>query len=499
MVENTLSVEQLKSKVWQAADILRGSIDSSDYKNYIFGFLFLKRLSDVFDEKVQRILTEGDGEEVAYDPDEHKFFVPEKARWNNIKKQTSQIGDYLSKAAAELEDANPSLDGVLKTIDFNSEQLGDVKQRDSILLQLVQHFSAISLKNSDMHRADALGDVYEYLIEKFADDAGKKGGEFYTPKEVVKLIVELLDPKEGMRICDPTCGSGGMLIESVHHIKECRGNEHNVSLFGQEKNMGTWSICKMNMLLHGFSDADVRKGDTIRDPKLLIDGQLMLFDRVIANPPFSLDKWGVEVAENDGFGRFTYGVPPKSKGDYAFIEHMISTTNQEGMVGVIVPHGVLFRGGSEGRIRKELIENDLIEAVVGLPSNLFYGTGIPAAVLVFNKNKSDNRENRLLFIDASKEFENGKNQNKLGHSNIDKIVNIYQSFETIDRYSRVVEFEELKENDFNLNISRYVDTTPEEEPIDVDATIKELNLIEEEKTKVEKEMNQYLEELGFKR
>ncbi len=499
MVENTLTVEQLKSKVWQAADILRGSIDSSDYKNYIFGFLFLKRLSDVFEEKVQKIINDGENEDVAYDPDEHKFFVPEKARWNNIKKQTSQIGDYLNKAAAELEDANPSLDGVLKTIDFNNEQLGDVKQRDSTLLQLVQHFSAIPLKNSNMHRADALGDVYEYLIEKFADDAGKKGGEFYTPKEVVKLIVELLDPKEGMRICDPTCGSGGMLIESAHHIKESKGNEHNISLFGQEKNMGTWSICKMNMLLHGFSDADIRKGDTIRDPKLLVDGQLMLFDRVIANPPFSLDKWGVETAENDGFGRFKYGIPPKSKGDYAFIEHMIATTNQSGMLGVVVPHGVLFRGASEGRIRTEFIQNDLIEAVIGLPSNLFYGTGIPAAVLIFNKSKSKTRQNRILFIDASQDFENGKNQNKISKEHIKKIVETFRNFETTEKYSRVVEVVELKENDYNLNISRYVDTTPEEEAIDISATIKELNLIEQEKAKVEKEMNQYLEELGFKR
>ena len=499
MVENILSVEQLKSKVWQAADILRGSIDSSDYKNYIFGFLFLKRLSDVFEEKVQKILEEGEGEDVAYDPDEHKFFVPQKARWNSIKKQTSQIGDFLNKAAAELEDANPSLEGVLKTIDFNSEQLGDVKQRDSTLLQLVQHFSAIALKNSNMHKADALGDVYEYLIEKFADDAGKKGGEFYTPKEVVKLIVELLDPQEGMRICDPTCGSGGMLIESAHHIKESRGNQHNISLFGQEKNMGTWGICKMNMLLHGFSDADIRKGDTIRDPKLLVDGQLMLFDRVIANPPFSLDKWGVEVAQNDGFGRFTYGVPPKSKGDYAFIEHMLATTNQDGMVGVVVPHGVLFRGALEGKIRTEFIENDLIEAIVGLPSNLFYGTGIPAAIMILNKNKLPQRKNRILFIDASQDFENGKNQNKLMIEHIEKIVNTYRDFKIIDKYSRVVEFDELKENDFNLNISRYVDTTPEEEPIDIDATIKELNLIEQEKVEVEREMNEYLEELGFKR
>jgi len=309
-----ITFEEMKSKVWEAADILRGSIDSADYKNYILGFLFLKRLSDVFAEEAERIEKETGNKEAAWeDPDEHQFFIPSKARWMEIQKMTSNIGDQLNKACAAIEDQNNLMEGVLASIDFNSEKLGDSKQRDTTLSQLIQHFSKIPMKNSELAEPDMMGRVYEYLIEKFADDAGKKGGEFYTPRKVVQLIVALLEPQEKMRICDPTCGSGGMLIESAHYVQNHGGNAKNLSLYGQEKNIGTWGICKMNMLLQGLPDAKIEKGDTIRDPKLLTEGQLMLFDRVIANPPFSLDKWGVDSAENDACGRFRYGIPPKPK------------------------------------------------------------------------------------------------------------------------------------------------------------------------------------------
>ena len=312
----TLGVEQLERYLWSAADILRGSIDSSDYKTYIFGLLFLKRLSDRFEEEAEKLVADGVSEDVAWtDPDEHQFFVPDRARWGAILKTATNIGEALNKACAALEEQNPALEGVLAGIDYNDERrLGDAKNRDTVLARLVQHFSQVSLRNDRMAEPDLLGRAYEYLIEQFADDAGKKGGEFYTPRMVVRLIVELLAPTERMRICDPTAGSGGMLIECAHHIERQGGNPRNLTLHGQEKNLGTWAICKMNMLLHGLPDARIEKGDTIRDPKLVDEGELLLYDRVIANPPFSLDEWGREVAESDGYGRFRFGVPPKTKG-----------------------------------------------------------------------------------------------------------------------------------------------------------------------------------------
>lgn len=493
-----LTREEMQAKVWGAADILRGSIDSADYKNYIFGMLFLKRLSDVFEEEAKAIEAETGDKELAWnDPDEHQFFVPKSARWESIRRLSTNIGDALNIASGELEDRNPLMEGVLAAIDFNSEKLGDTKQRDTTLLKLIQHFSSIPMSNSDLAEPDMLGNVYEYLIEKFADDAGKKGGEFYTPRMVVRLLVALLEPNEGMRTNDPTVGSGGMLIESAYYIKRNGGNPKNLTISGQEKNVGTWGICKMNMLLHGFPDADIRKGDVIREPKFLQDGQLMLFDRVIANPPFSLDNWGYEEAQNDGFGRFRYGIPPKTKGDFAFVEHMIASLNQDGKMGVVVPHGVLFRSGAEGRIRENILKEDLIEAVIGLPSKLFYGTGIPAAILVINKNKPAERKGSVVFIDGSQEYQEGKNQNTLRNQDIEKIVSAYKDYKNVEKYCLVVPLSEIAKNDYNLNISRYVDTAPEEKPIDVAEALRELRLLEARRKDIELQMNEYLKELGY--
>ena len=497
--EEVLSVAQLEQYLWSAADILRGSIDSSDYKTYIFGLLFLKRLSDRFEEEAEKLIAEGVSETVAWtDPDEHQFFVPDRARWGRIQRTATNIGEALNKACAALEEQNSALEGVLAGIDYTDERkLGDARNRDTVLARLVQHFSEVSLRNDRMAEPDLLGRAYEYLIEQFADDAGKKGGEFYTPRMVVKLIVELLAPTERMRICDPTAGSGGMLIECAHHIERQGGNPRNLTLHGQEKNLGTWAICKMNMLLHGLPDARIEKGDTIRDPKLVDEGELLLYDRVIANPPFSLDEWGRDVAGNDGYARFRFGVPPKTKGDLAFVQHMVAVLNASGRLGVVMPHGVLFRGSAEGKIRQGLLQEDLFEAVIGLAPNLFYGTGIPASILVLNRDKPSARKGKVLFIDASGEFEEGSNQNRLRDQDIEHIAGTFHAYADVEKSARVVPLAEIEQNGWDLNISRYVDSSEAEEGIDVAEAVRRLRELERARAVAESTMNRHLAELGY--
>jgi type I restriction enzyme M protein len=488
-----VNLDTLKSHLWGSANILRGGIDAADYKNYIFGMLFLKRLSDVFDEERDRLKNENYVD--LNDPDNYSFNVPERARWSHLKTLTQDLGTAINTANDALEESNPeTLEGVLSTVDFNDKD----RLPDSTLSALIAHFSKVPLANRDLENPDILGDAYEYLIGQFAGDAGKKGGEFYTPKEVVTLLVEILDPHEKMRICDPACGSGGMLVQSVYHLRDIGQNPRNISLFGQERNIGTWAICKMNMLLHGLSSARLEKGDTLRSPRLIgEDGKLMDFDIVIANPPFSLKNWGYEEAQHDPYRRFRFGIPPKGYGDYAFVQHMIATVNPGGRVGVVLPHGVLFRGGAEGRIRKGILEEDLLEAVIGLPSNLFFGAGIPACLFIVNKSKLPERRGKVFFLYGANDYLEGKNQNKLRKQDIEKIVDAYRGYRTIEKYCRPVSLDEIRANEYNLNITRYIDIAEDEDPIDVQEVVDQLKELKKERDDVEEMMNRYLKELGY--
>ena len=507
-----LSSQELQSKLWQAADILRGQIDAADYKNYIFSILFLKRLSDRFNEEVEIAVASGVPREVALaDRDEHEVFVPEDARWPALIAASMNVGEVLNVAGHAIEEANtPRLDGVLTNTNWNDEsKLGSPANRERIIRSLLNHFSALNLRDENLRdmedgTGNVLGDAYEYLIYQFADDAGKKGGEFYTPRSVVRLIVELLRPSEGMRICDPTAGSAGMLIYTAQYVKEHGGDHRNLALHGQERNLGTLAIGKLNLLLHGQSAARLESGDVIAEPGLIDPlGRLLSYDRVIANPPFSLKSWGHDFAPTDPHHRFDrFGaIPPRTKGDLAFLLHMLAVTNSQGMVGVVMPHGILFRGGAEGKIRQGIVEADLFEAIIGLAPNLFFGASIPVAICVLNKAKPAERRGKVLFIDAAQQgyFRQGKAQNYLDREHIDKIVAAYEGFQEIERFAHVADLEEITANDFNLNISRYVDTTEPTEVMSVEEALAQLREAERRRDEAVAKMDELLAELGYRR
>lgn len=493
-----INQDEINNIAWKACDTFRGVIDPAQYKDYILVFLFLKYMSDVWKDHKEQLEKQFPNDPVRVNRklERERFLLPNHCTFDYIfsKRDADNIGEIINKALEEIEEANKiKLEGVFRNIDFNSEaNLGQTKDRNKRLKHLIEDFAdkRMDLRPSRIGNLDVIGNTYEYLISRFAADSGKKGGEFYTPPEVATLLAKLLAPQPGERICDPAIGSGSLGIKVSREI----GNK-NFSLYGQESNGSTWALCKMNMFLHDIDNAQIEWGDTLNNPKLITNNELMKFDVIVSNPPFSLDKWGAENASSDKYKRFWRGVPPKSKGDYAFITHMVETMVEgKGRAGVIVPHGVLFRGSSEGNIRKQLIEQNLLDAVVGLPQNLFYGTGIPAAILVFKKTR---KTTDILFIDASSEFEKEKTRNKLHKKHIEKVIQTYSDYKTIEKYSYRATLEEIKENEFNLNISRYVDTFEEEDEIDIQATQKEIEELETQLAEVRKEMDGYLKELGI--
>lgn len=489
--------------VWKACDTFRGTIDPSQYKDYILVLLFLKYLSDLTKEKRAEYEKRygGDAERVRRAMERERFVVPEEADFDTLyaARNENDVGERINKALEKLEDANKAkLEGVFRNIDFNSEAaLGETKDRNAKLKHLLDDFAdaRMDLRPSHLQSRDVLGDAYEFLVKNFASDSGKKGGEFYTPPEVSKLLAHILAPEPGSRICDPCCGSGSLLIRTGEVVPANGNGVQDVALYGQELNGSTWALAKMNMYLHGFDQARIERADTIRSPKLVEGDQLMRFDVVVANPPFSLDKWGAEMAEGDRYGRFWRGTPPKSRGDYAFISHMVEATDPvDGKVGVVVPHGVLFRGGREAVIRRRLVEENLLDGVIGLPANLFYGVGIPAALLFFRRGKEDDS---VFFIDASQEFEKGKNQNRLRDEDLEKIVATWRTREDLERYAYRASVAEIAANDFNLNIPLYVDTFEEDEPVDLTGVQREIDRLQRELEDARGELTAALAELGL--
>lgn len=508
---NHITQKEINQIIWKACDTFRGVIDPSQYKDYILTMLFIKYVSDVYKDKYEEHLHRynGDMERAEYAMKHERFIVPTTSSFDYLfeHRNDTNIGELINTALIDFEEANreklSSEDGssIFRNIDFNSSNLWDQKDKNTRLKNLLVDFSHEKLNFWPKHLegSDIIGNAYEYLIANFASDAGKKAWEFFTPGEVSTLVAKLTKSKPWSRICDPTCGSGSLLIKAGKEVWS-----HDFALFWQEANGSTRALAIMNMFLHGFDNATIRRGDTLRNPKLKQWDSLMKFDTVVANPPFSLDKRWADEAGTDKYNRFRRWTPPKSKGDWAFITHMIETTYEwTGKVGVVVPHGVLFRWASEGKIREKMIEENLLEAVIWLPANLFFWTGIPAAILVFNRGKKDNTD--VLFIDASKWFETGKNQNKLRPEDIEKIVDIHKKFRegklsagvVEEKYSYVATFDEIKENEFNLNIPRYVDTFEEEEEIDVTAVQKEIDQLNKELAQTEIEMNKYIKDLWF--
>jgi len=490
LFEDRLTLQEIEQYLWKAADILRGPIEVSEYKNYILTLLFYKRLSDVYWEEYQENLEKYGDEKIAREKF-HRFVIPSGCLWKDIRQVGTNIGQRLNEALDYITKANPELAGVINRTDFNDKE----RLSEARVIQLIEHFSKVKLGNKNVD-PDMLGQAYEYLIKQFADTAGKKGGEFYTPKEVVRTMVKILDPDEGDKVYDPACGSGGMMVEAHYHLKNKGKDPQKLFLYGQEINVFTWAIAKMNVLLHDM-EAKIHQGDTFSNPKFLeSDGSLDNFDVVLANPMWNQDGYKPAM-ENDRFDRFIYGIAPNSSADWGWIQHMLASLKPNGRMGIVLDNGVLFRGGAEGKIRKKVIEKDLVEAVIALPEKLFYNTGAPGCILILNKNNPVERKGKILFIYASNDFEKLKAMNRLRDEDIEKIATTYHEFKTIDKYAKVVPIQNIEENEYNLSVTRYVDVFSEDEVVEIKEVLQELKTIEANRTEVEQKLSNYLKELGY--
>ncbi|MDO6533854.1 type I restriction-modification system subunit M [Alteromonas stellipolaris] len=494
-----INLKDLEAHLWHAAHIITGPIDASDYKTYIFPILFFKRICDVYDEEFEDAMQQVGDEELAKGDMFHRIQIPEDCHWTHIFNRTKDVGQALKDAFRGIELANPKLHGIFGDASWTNKD----RLSDELLSTLLNHFNKVSLGVASV-RDDDMGRAYEYLIKRFADKANKKAGEFYTPRTIVRLMVNILDPQAGESVYDPACGTGGMLLETIHHVKENGGDPRLLKIKGQEKNLTTEAIARMNLFLHGQEDFDIARGDTLRAPKFLQNDYLETFDCVIANPPFSLKEWGYDLWSNDPYGRKQYGLAPKTNGDFAWVQHMFVSLNDKGRMAVVLPHGVLFRSGAEGRIRTQLLKENRIEAIIGVASNLFYGTGIPACILILRKSRPVTHKNHVLIINAEATFTKGRAQNTLSNDQADDIYKIYQQQEfegpranEIEGVARWVQMSEIEENDFNLNIARYVQKPLKEETITVEEALTDFQSKLTALEKAEQELEALLIKEGF--
>ncbi|WP_370931031.1 N-6 DNA methylase [Bartonella sp. DGB1] len=492
-----LTLKELEQQLWMAAYIITGPIDASDYKTYIFPILFFKRINDVYDEEFAEAMELYEDEDIAKASEQHRIQIPKACNWNTIVSTTKDVGQVLQTAFHCIESANPHLYGIFGDASWGNKD----RLPDSLITQLLNHFHKIPLGVKNV-RDDDMGRAYEFLIKKFADKANKKAGEFYTPRTVIRLMVNILDPKSGEVVYDPACGTGGMLLETIHHVKECGGDARRLTLKGQEKNLTTESIARMNLFLHGMEDFHIIRGDTLREPKFTDGDKLETFDCVLANPPFSLADWGYDSWIADKYNRHIYGLAPKKNGDFAWIMHMYASMREDsGRMAIVVPHGVLFRGNSEAKIREALIKTGAVECVIGLAPNLFYGTGISACILVLRKDQKTLQRNEILFINADEIYTKGRAQNTMSEDQSDEIYDIYkrqhETPKVIDGVSRWVSIREIEENDFNLNITRYVPKPLVEETISIEDALEAFKQKLCDLEQAEDELELLLKKAGF--
>jgi len=490
-VSMKVSQNELEGWLWGAADILRGAVKPEKYGNYMLPLLFYKRLSDVYLEEFEEAVAKYKDEKVAREKLFHRFDIPSDCLWSEIRKVSTNLGEKLNNVLDRIAKLNPILDGVINRADFNKKE----EIPEDRLIRLVEHFSRYRLGNKDVE-PDVLGRAYEYLLKKFNEEAPQRAGEFYTPREVVRVLVNILDPDEGYEIYDPCSGSGGMLIVSHYYLAGKGKDPKKLFLHGQEINVDTWAISMMNVLLHDM-EAEIRHGDTFADPKFLDKtGSLRKFDIVVANPMWNQDGYK-QLMENDRFGRFSYGIAPSSSADWGWVQHMLASLKPTSKMGIVLDQGVLFRGASEGKIRKKVVEEDLVECVVALPEKLFYNTGAPGCLIFLNKNKPLERKRKVLFIYAGNDYEKLKNMNRLRDGDIDRIVKAFREFKDVKKYAKVVSLEKIRENDHNLSVTRYVDVFGQDEQVDIKQVWQELRNLEIGRMRIDDQLKTYLKELGY--